>query len=136
MKKIFVTGADGFIGSHLVELLVNEGFDVTALCIYNSSGGWGWLENISQVTKKEIEVILGDVRDPLCVKQAMRGCDTVFHLAALISIPYSYEAPSSYIDTNIHGTLNVLQAARDLDIRKLVHTLHRNLRHSSICSHY
>ena len=122
MKKIFVTGADGFIGSHLVELLVEEGFDVTALCIYNSSGSWGWLDNISPVTKKEIKVILGDVRDPLCVKQAMKGCDTVFHLAALIAIPYSYEAPSSYIDTNIHGTLNVLQAARDLDIRKLVHT--------------
>ena len=122
MKKIFVTGADGFIGSHLVELLVNEGFDVTALCIYNSSGSWGWLENISPVIKKEIKVILGDVRDPLCVKKAMKGCDTVFHLAALIAIPYSYEAPSSYIDTNIHGTLNVLQAARDLDIRKLVHT--------------
>ena len=122
MKKIFVTGADGFIGSHLVELLVEEGFDVTALCIYNSSGSWGWLENISPLTKKEIKVILGDVRDPLCVKQAMKGCDTVFHLAALIAIPYSYEAPSSYIDTNIHGTLNVLQAARDLDIRKLVHT--------------
>ena len=122
MKKIFVTGADGFIGSHLVELLVEEGFDVTALCIYNSSGSWGWLENISPLTKKEIKVILGDVRDPLCVKQAMKGCDTVFHLAALIAIPYSYEAPSSYINTNIHGTLNVLQAARDLDIRKLVHT--------------
>ena len=122
MKKIFVTGADGFIGSHLVELLVEEGFDVTALCIYNSSGSWGWLENISPVIKKDIEVILGDVRDPLCVKQAMRGCDTVFHLAALIAIPYSYIAPSSYIDTNIHGTLNVLQAARDLDVRKLVHT--------------
>ena len=122
MKKIFVTGADGFIGSHLVELLVEEGFDVTALCIYNSSGSWGWLENISPLTKKEIKVILGDVRDPLCIKQAMKGCDTVFHLAALIAIPYSYEAPSSYIDTNIHGTLNVLQAARDLDIRKLVHT--------------
>ena len=122
MKKILVTGADGFIGSHLVELLVEEGFDVTALCIYNSSGSWGWLENISPVIKKDIEVILGDVRDPLCVKQAMRGCDTVFHLAALIAIPYSYIAPSSYIDTNIHGTLNVLQAARDLDVRKLVHT--------------
>ena len=122
MKKILVTGADGFIGSHLVELLVKEGFDVTALCIYNSSGSWGWLENISPITKKEIQVILGDVRDPLCVKQAMKGCDTVFHLAALIAIPYSYQAPSSYIDTNIHGTLNVLQAARDLEIRKLVHT--------------
>ena len=97
MKKIFVTGADGFIGSHLVELLVKEGFDVTALCIYNSSGSWGWLENISPVIKKEIEVILGDVRDPLCVKEAMRGSDTVFHLAALIAIPYSYVAPSSYI---------------------------------------
>ncbi len=122
MKKIFVTGADGFIGSHLVELLVEEGFDVTALCIYNSSGSWGWLDNISPVIKNEIKVILGDVRDPLCVKQAMKGCDTVFHLAALIAIPYSYEAPASYIDTNIHGTLNILQAARDLDIRKLVHT--------------
>ena len=122
MKKILVTGADGFIGSHLVELLVEEGFDVTALCIYNSSGSWGWLENISPAIKMEIKVILGDVRDPVCVKQAMKGCDTVFHLAALIAIPYSYEAPSSYIDTNIHGTLNVLQAARDLDIGKLVHT--------------
>ena len=122
MKKIFVTGADGFIGSHLVELLVEEGFDVTAFCIYNSTGSWGWLEKISPVTKNEIKVILGDVRDPLCVKQAMKGCDTVFHLAALIAIPYSYEAPSSYINTNIHGTLNVLQAARDLDIRKIAST--------------
>lgn len=122
MNKIFVTGADGFIGSHLVELLIKEGFDVTALCIYNSSGSWGWLENISPVIKKEIKVILGDVRDPLCVRQAMKGCDTVFHLAALIAIPYSYAAPSSYVDTNIHGTLNVLQAARDQGIRKLVHT--------------
>lgn len=122
MKKIFVTGADGFIGSHLVELLIEEGFDVTALCIYNSNGNWGWLEKISQAKKKEIRVILGDVRDPLCVKKAMKGCDTVFHLAALIAIPYSYEAPSSYIDTNIHGTLNILQAARELNISKLVHT--------------
>ena len=122
MKKILVTGADGFIGSHLVELLVEESYEVTAMCIYNSNGNWGWLENISPAKKKNIKVILGDVRDPLCVKNAMKGCDTVFHLAALIAIPYSYEAPASYVDTNIHGTLNVLQAARDLDINKLVHT--------------
>ncbi|MDC3170840.1 NAD-dependent 4,6-dehydratase LegB [Prochlorococcus sp. AH-716-E13] len=122
MKKLLVTGADGFIGSHLVELLVERGFDVTAFCIYNSNGNWGWLENISPDKKKEIKVILGDVRDPLCVKQAMKGCDTVFHLAALIAIPYSYIAPSSYVDTNIHGTLNVLQAARELNISKLIHT--------------
>ena len=122
MKKILVTGADGFIGSHLVELLVEKGFDVTALCIYNSSGNWGWLENISPAKKKEVRVILGDVRDPLCVKKSMIGCDTVYHLAALIAIPYSYHAPSSYVDTNIHGTLNVLQAARELEVNKLVHT--------------
>ena len=122
MKKILVTGADGFIGSHLVELLINKGYEVTALCIYNSNGSWGWLEKISPAKKKELKVVLGDIRDPLCVKQSMKGCDTVFHLAALIAIPYSYEAPSSYVDTNIHGTLNILQAARELNINKLVHT--------------
>ncbi len=122
MKKIFVTGADGFIGSHLVELLIEEGFDVTALCIYNSNSSWGWLDNIPDNKKKQIKVILGDVRDPYCVKQAMKGCDTVFHLASLIAIPYSYKCPSSYVDTNIHGTLNVLQAAKELEVDRVIHT--------------
>ena len=122
MKKVFITGADGFIGSHLVELLLEKGFDVTAFCIYNSNGSWGWLDSIPESKKKEIKIFLGDIRDPSCVKEAMKGADTVFHLASLIAIPYSYIAPSSYIETNIHGTLNVLQAARDLDVKKIVHT--------------
>ena len=122
MKKIFVTGADGFIGSHLVELLIEEGFDVTALCIYNSNSSWGWLDYIPENKKNQIKVILGDIRDPFCVKNAMKGCDTVFHLASLIAIPYSYQCPSSYVDTNIHGTLNVLQAAKELDVNRVIHT--------------
>ena len=122
MDKVFVTGADGFIGSHLVESLVKKGYSVKAFCLYNSQGSWGWLDTIPTNTKSQIEVFLGDVRDPLSVRQAMRGCDTVFHLAALIAIPYSYIAPSSYVDTNIHGTLNVLQAARDLGMSRFIHT--------------
>tara|TARA_B100000886_G_scaffold234850_2_gene164282 strand:- start:173 stop:1168 length:996 start_codon:yes stop_codon:yes gene_type:complete len=122
MDKVFVTGADGFIGSHLVESLVKKGYSVKAFCLYNSQGSWGWLDTIPTNTKSQIEVFLGDVRDPLSVRQAMRGCDTVFHLAALIAIPYSYIAPSSYVDTNIHGTLNVLQAARDFGISRFIHT--------------
>ena len=122
MKKVLVTGADGFIGSHLVELLVEKGYEVNALCIYNSSGTWGWLETIPTETKKKINIFLGDIRDPLCVKKSMKDCQIVFHLAALISIPYSYLAPSSYVDTNIHGTLNVLQAAKELNISKVIHT--------------
>lgn len=122
MKKVLITGADGFIGSHLVEFLLEKGYEINALCIYNSSGSWGWLENISDEKKRQINVILGDIRDPLCVKQAMRDCHMVFHLAALIAIPYSYLAPSSYIDTNIHGTLNVLQAAKELELTKIIHT--------------
>ena len=122
MKKVLVTGADGFIGSHLVELLVREGYDVKAFCLYNSIGSWGWLDKIDESVKKNFEVVLGDIRDPLSVKNAMRGCEQTFHLAALISIPYSYNSPESYIDTNIKGTLNVLQSARELNLEKIIHT--------------
>jgi NAD dependent epimerase/dehydratase len=120
--KALVTGADGFIGSHLVELLLSSGHDVRAFCQYNSSGSWGWLDSFPPHIKSNLDVILGDIRDPLCVREAMRGCGQVFHLAALIAIPYSYLAPASYVDTNIHGTLNVVQAARDLGVAKVVHT--------------
>ena len=122
MSKVLVTGADGFIGSHLVELLLSEGYDVKAFCLYNSNGSWGWLDTLPISMRRELDVVLGDVRDPLCVREAMRGCDKVFHLAALVAIPYSYVAPSSYIETNIHGTLNVVQAARDLGVGRVIHT--------------
>jgi len=120
--KAFVTGADGFIGSHLVELLLEQGYDVTAFCLYNSFGSLGWLDNLPLGKKKFVKVVLGDIRDKSSIKKGMRGCDVVFHLAALIAIPYSYIAPSSYVDTNIHGTLNVLQLARDLNISRIIHT--------------
>ena len=120
--RALVTGADGFIGSHLVECLLAEGHQVRALCLYNSQGSWGWLDNLPSELRDGLDVILGDIRDPLCVRQAMTGCSHVFHLAALIAIPYSYSAPSSYVDTNIHGTLNVVQAARDLGVERVVHT--------------
>ena len=122
MKKVLITGADGFIGSHLVEALLASGHQVRAFCLYNSMGSWGWLDSLPDVIRSEIDVVLGDIRDPVCVREAMRGCDQVFHLAALIAIPYSYVAPGSYIDTNIHGTLNVVQAARDLGVSRVVHT--------------
>jgi len=122
MSKVLITGADGFIGSHLVELLISQGFEVKAFCLYNSNGSWGWLESLPDGTKEQLDVVLGDIRDPLCVREAMRGCEQVFHLAALIAIPYSYLAPASYVDTNIHGTLNVVQAARDLGVKRVVHT--------------
>ena len=122
MTKTLVTGADGFIGSHLVESLLVAGHEVRAFCLYNSNGSWGWLDTLPDSMKSELDVVLGDIRDPLCVREAMRGCDQVFHLAALIAIPYSYTAPASYVDTNIHGTLNVVQAARDLDVSRVVHT--------------
>jgi len=120
--KAFVTGADGFIGSHLVETLLEEGYEVTAFCLYNSFGSWGWLDNISSDKRKYLKVVLGDVRDISTLKKGMQGCDIVFHLAALIAIPYSYVAQSSYVDTNIHGTLNVLQVALDLNISRVIHT--------------
>lgn len=122
MNSILITGADGFIGSHLVQTLLKSGHNVKAFCLYNSSGSWGWLDSLPSSTKSQIDVVLGDIRDPLCVHEAMRGCDIVFHLAALIAIPYSYSAPSSYVDTNIHGTLNVVQAARDLGVSRVIHT--------------
>jgi len=122
MKKILVTGADGFIGSHLTEDLVRRGFDVRAFVFYNSFNSWGWLDHSETGIKNSLEVFAGDIRDPGGVKQAMRGCDTVFQLAALVSIPYSYNAPASYIDTNVKGTLNILQAANELNVEKIVHT--------------
>ncbi len=122
LEKVLVTGADGFIGSHLVELLMENGYEVRAFCFYNSNSSWGWLENLSKNKKDNLEVVLGDIRDPSCVLNAIQGCEIVYHLAALIGIPYSYVAPASYVDTNIHGTLNVVKAARDLDIKRIIHT--------------
>lgn len=121
-KKTLVTGADGFIGSHLVEFLVRKGVKVKAFCFYNSEGSWGWLDTIPTEIKKDLEVVLGDIRDPEMVRHAMHDCIEVYHLAALIAIPYSYLAPSSYIDTNIHGTLNVMQAAKTFDLEKIIQT--------------
>ncbi|MDO8500604.1 MAG: NAD-dependent 4,6-dehydratase LegB [Gemmatimonadaceae bacterium] len=120
--RVLVTGADGFIGSHLTEALVRRGFDVRAFVLYNSFNSWGWLDECGDDVKGRFEVFAGDVRDPNGVRTAMKDCDVVFHLAALIAIPYSYHSPDSYVDTNIKGTLNVLQAARDLGASKVVHT--------------
>lgn len=122
MKKILVTGADGFIGSHLTEELVKKGYDVKAFAYYNSFNTWGWLDTLPQEVKNEIEVFTGDIRDPNGVREAMKGTSAVFHLAALIAIPFSYHSPDSYVDTNIKGTLNVLQAARDLSLDKILVT--------------
>lgn len=122
MKKILVTGADGFIGSHLTEALVRKGHDVRAFVLYNSFNSWGWLDHVGADVRNNIDVFAGDIRDPHGVKKAMTGCDTVLHLAALIAIPYSYHSPDTYVDTNIKGTLNVLQAARDLGHVKVLHT--------------
>jgi len=120
--KVLVTGADGFIGSHLSESLVRAGHEVRALVLYNSFNSWGWLDHADADVKAEIEVSSGDVRDPASVAAAVRGCDTVMHLAALIAIPYSYQAPASYLETNITGTLNVLQAARAHEVERVIHT--------------
>ena len=114
MKKVLVTGADGFIGSHLTEALLREGYEVRALTFYNSNNSWGWLDTLPEASKKEIDIRSGDIRDPNGVRTIMKGVDEVFHLAALIAIPFSYVSPDSYVDTNIKGTLNILQAARDL----------------------
>ena len=121
-KQVLVTGADGFIGSHLTEALVRQGFKVRAFVYYNSFNSWGWLDHCGEDVKGQFEVFTGDIRDPHGVKGAMTGCDAVHHLAALIGIPFSYHSPSTYVETNINGTLNVLQAARDLDISRIIHT--------------
>ncbi len=122
MEKVLITGADGFIGSHLVEYLIKKGYKVKAFCFYNSNGSYGWLDQIDHRIKNEIDFYLGDIRDANSVREAMKDCRSVYHLASLISIPYSYVAPSSYIETNINGTLNVLQSAKDLDVEKIIHT--------------
>ena len=122
MKKILVTGADGFIGSHLTEALVRQGYDVRAFVQYNSFNSWGWLDRCAPDVAGKFDVFAGDVRDPHGVKTAMQGCDTVLHLAALIAIPYSYHSPDTYVDTNIKGTLNIVQAARELGVAKVIHT--------------
>ena len=121
-RKVLVTGADGFIGSHLTETLVRQGHDVRAFVLYNSFNSWGWLDHASENIRDHLDVFPGDIRDPHGVKEAMKGCDTVLHLAALIAIPYSYQSPDTYVDTNVKGTLNVLQAARREGVRKIVHT--------------
>lgn len=121
-SSVLVTGADGFIGSHLTEALVRRGHDVRAFVLYNSFSSWGWLEDVADDVRGNFEVFMGDVRDPHGVRRAMRDRDMVLHLAALIGIPYSYHSPDTYVDTNIKGTLNVLQAARDAGVDRIVHT--------------
>lgn len=121
-RKILVTGADGFIGSHLTEELVRRGHDVRAFVLYNSFNSWGWLDTSPPDVRRSLDVFAGDVRDPHGVAAAMKGCDVVLHLAALIAIPYSYHSPDAYVDTNVRGTLNVVQAARALGVQKVVHT--------------
>lgn len=121
-KKILVTGADGFIGSHLTEALVRAGYDVRAFVLYNSFSSWGWLDRCGADVAGQFDVFAGDVRDPNGVRKAMEGCDAVLHLAALIAIPYSYHSPDTYVDTNIKGTLNIVQAARDMGVRRVVQT--------------
>jgi NAD dependent epimerase/dehydratase len=122
VDKILVTGSDGFIGSHLVEELIKQGYKVKAFVYYNSFNTWGWLDSLPKVTLDEIEIFQGDVRDPNGVREAMKDVDEVFHLAALIAIPFSYHSPDTYVDTNIKGTLNVLQAARDLGTSRVLIT--------------
>jgi NAD dependent epimerase/dehydratase len=122
MHKILITGADGFIGSHLTEALVNNGFDVRAFVYYNSFNSYGWLDSFPPETKSKIEFFAGDIRDPNGVREAMKGVDIVFHLAALIAIPFSYHSPDSYIDTNVKGTLNIIQAARDNQVSRVLVT--------------
>lgn len=122
MKKVLVTGADGFIGSHLTESLLEKGYEVKAFVMYNSFNTWGWLDTFPKEKLDEIEIVSGDIRDPNGVKEAMKGVDGVFHLAALIAIPFSYHSPDSYVDTNIKGTLNVLQAARALETERVLIT--------------
>ena len=121
-KKVLVTGSDGFIGSHLTEELVKKGYQVRAFVYYNSFNNWGWLDTLPKEIMDNVEIFQGDIRDPNGVEEAMRGVDAVFHLAALIAIPFSYHSPDTYVDTNIKGTLNVLQAARKLNTERLLVT--------------
>ena len=121
-STILITGADGFIGSHLTESLIRQGHTVRAFVLYNSFNSWGWLDQCADDIKGQFQVFAGDIRDPHGVKEAMKGCDVVLHLAALIAIPYSYHSPDTYVDTNIKGTLNVLQAARELGVSRVIHT--------------
>ena len=121
-KKILVTGADGFIGSHLTEELVRRGHDVRAFVFYNSFNSWGWLDHSPKNIRDKLDIFQGDIRDPHGTKKAMKGCHVAIHLAALIGIPFSYHSPDAYVDTNIKGTLNVLQAAKELGIERIVHT--------------
>lgn len=122
MKKVLITGADGFIGSHLTEQLLEKGYEVRAFTFYNSFNTWGWLDTLPREKRKQIDVFSGDIRDPNGVSKAMKGIDVVYHLAALIAIPFSYHSPDSYVDTNIKGTLNVLQAARMLNTERVLVT--------------
>ena len=122
MKKILITGADGFIGSHLTEALVRQGYKVKAFTLYNSFGSLGWLDQCDSDVKGNFEVFTGDIRDPYGVRDAVKNCEVVMHLASLIAIPYSYYSPDTYIDTNIKGTLNVLQASRDFNVGRIIHT--------------
>jgi NAD dependent epimerase/dehydratase len=122
LNRILVTGADGFIGSHLTEALVRAGYDVRAFILYNSFNSWGWLDHCASDVRGKFDVFAGDIRDPNGVRTAAKGCDAIVHLAALIAIPYSYHSPDTYIDTNVKGTLNVVQAARELGIAKVIHT--------------
>ena len=121
-RRVLVTGADGFIGSHLTEYLIGQGADVRAFVYYNSNNSWGWLDHAEAHIRKDLDVFAGDIRDPHGVRAAMQGRDVVFHLAALVAIPYSYHSPDTYVDTNIKGTLNVVQAARELSVERVVHT--------------
>lgn len=122
MKKVLITGADGFIGSHLTESLLEKGYEVKAFVYYNSFNNWGWLDTLPKEKLSQIEIFSGDIRDPNGVREAMKGVEGVFHLAALIAIPFSYHSPDSYVDTNIKGTLNVLQAARELETERIMVT--------------
>jgi dTDP-glucose 4,6-dehydratase len=121
-KRVFVTGASGFIGSHLVEKLISMNCHVTAFVHYNSFNRWGWIDSFPKEKQDAIQIFTGDIRDPNGVRNAMKDAEVVFHLAALIGIPYSYHSPDTYVDTNIKGTLNILQSARDLDVQKIIHT--------------
>ncbi len=135
-KSVLVTGADGFIGSHLVETLVKKGLKVRAFVMYNSFNTYGWIDTLDRSIINQLEIIPGDIRDPFGVNKAIKGCDAIFHLAALIAIPYSYHSPATYIDTNIKGTLNVLQGAMTHNVKSDSYlNKRRGLWYGTICSH-